>query len=671
MIGTNTKIISFLLMSILYSQTIIGEGLIGEALLDYVESNYKTSTTLGYSNARDTLYGTIDLQDGDQLSCVYSGYTITLDVSEDPSTNAYNQGINCEHTWPQSMGAENEPQKSDLHHLFPCKSNVNSSRGNHPYADINDDDTDTWYRNDYSQETIPTEFIDEYAEKFNGQSAVFEPREDHKGNAARAMFYFFAMYQDHADTNFWNVQKNTLLYWHNLDPVNDLELSRTWVIAEYQEDYPNPFILDSSLARRIWFIESYDENNPPGEFSLSLPMDNSTVINLTPEFFWLPSIDLDPLDTVSYTLMIDTPDPGIESYLVGTDTNFVLENPLEDNSQYFWQVIAEDLIGNQTINQGGYISFYTNIENEPPTSFEILSPNQNSIQTDLSPNFSWTESIDPDPLDSLWYRLEIFGPMVFYYPWQYIVNTVETNFTPDFSLYDNSSFSFTVRASDLHGESVYTQEYTFHTDSFPEPPSNFTTIFPENNEEGLDTEIQFIWNASVDPDPIETIQYQLIYAANWQDSTTYVYSELISDTSISLVLENNSQYYWGVVARDSDGFIVGSNNNTPNTLLVGTLSIDKNMTPKLFKLYQNYPNPFNPVTTIHYDLPENSFVSITVYDMSGNVVDNIINKYQESGYKLVQWDATNGHGYQVAAGVYIYKIQAGDFRKVKKMLLLK
>jgi len=671
MINTSTRIISFFLISISYSQTIIGEGLIGEALLEYVVSNYRTSTTLGYSNARDTLYGTIDLQDGDQLSCVYSGYTITLNTSEDPSTNAYNQGINCEHTWPQSMGAEDEPQKSDLHHLFPCKSNVNSSRGNHPYANINDDDTDTWYRNDYSQETIPTEFIDEYAEKFNGQSAVFEPREDHKGNAARAVFYFFAMYQDHADTNFWNVQKNTLLDWHNLDPVNDLELSRTWVIAGYQENYPNPFILDSSLARRIWFVESYDENNPPSEFSLYLPLDNSILINLTPEFVWLPSIDFDPLDTVTYNLMIDTPDPGIESYLVGTDTNFVLENPLEDNSQYFWQVIAEDLIGNQTISQGGYMSFYTNLENEPPTSFEILSPNQNSIQMDLSPNFSWTESMDPDPLDSLWYRLEIFGPMIAYYPWQYIVNTVETNFTPDFSLYDNSSFSFTVRASDLHGESVYTQEYIFHTDSFPEPPSNFITILPENNEEGVDTEIQFIWNAATDPDPLDIIQYQMVYTTNWQDSTTYVYSELLSDTSINLVLEDNSQYYWGVIARDSDGYIVGSNDNTPNALVVGTLSIDENLIPEVFALHQNYPNPFNPTTTLRYDLPEDAMVNMAIYDLMGRSIRLLVNSHQTAGYRSIQWNAANDRGEPVSVGMYIYTIQAGKFRQTKKMVLLK
>ena len=82
MIKRITPLLFLFLLS--YSQEIIGEGLSGQPLLDYVMDNYKISTTLGYNTARDTLYSTIDLQEGDQLSCVYSGYTITLDTSLDP-----------------------------------------------------------------------------------------------------------------------------------------------------------------------------------------------------------------------------------------------------------------------------------------------------------------------------------------------------------------------------------------------------------------------------------------------------------------------------------------------------------------------------------------------------------------------------------------------------------
>ena len=90
-----------------------------------------------------------------------------------------------------------------------------------------------------------------------------------------------------------------------------------------------------------------------------------------------------------------------------------------------------------------------------------------------------------------------------------------------------------------------------------------------------------------------------------------------------------------------------------------------------YQLNQNFPNPFNPITTVRYDLPEDSFVDVTVYDLLGNVVNNLVNANQLSGYKSIQWDATNNLGEPVSAGVYVYKIQAGDFVDTKKMILLK
>ena len=63
--------------------------------------------------------------------------------------------------------------------------------------------------------------------------------------------------------------------------------------------------------------------------------------------------------------------------------------------------------------------------------------------------------------------------------------------------------------------------------------------------------------------------------------------------------------------------------------------------PLSYQLYNNYPNPFNPMTTVRYELPEDSFVDVTVYDMLGNVVNNLVNTNQSSGYKSIQWNATN------------------------------
>jgi len=101
------------------------------------------------------------------------------------------------------------------------------------------------------------------------------------------------------------------------------------------------------------------------------------------------------------------------------------------------------------------------------------------------------------------------------------------------------------------------------------------------------------------------------------------------------------------------------------------VSIIDETLPITYNLYNAYPNPFNPVTTLHYNLPEGSYVDIIVYDILGKVVNNLVDGNQSSGYKSVQWNATNNAGQPVSAGLYLYTIQAGDFRQTKKMVLLK
>ena len=85
----------------------------------------------------------------------------------------------------------------------------------------------------------------------------------------------------------------------------------------------------------------------------------------------------------------------------------------------------------------------------------------------------------------------------------------------------------------------------------------------------------------------------------------------------------------------------------------------------------NFPNPFNPITTIKYNLPEDALVNIIIYDILGNIVKNLVYAKETTGYKSVQWNATNNQGEPVSTGVYLYKIQAGDFVDAKKMIFLK
>ena len=98
---------------------------------------------------------------------------------------------------------------------------------------------------------------------------------------------------------------------------------------------------------------------------------------------------------------------------------------------------------------------------------------------------------------------------------------------------------------------------------------------------------------------------------------------------------------------------------------------DSKVLPSVLALHPNYPNPFNPSTVISYELPEETRVTINIYDIMGQAVRNIKrSETQIAGYHQVYWNATNDEGKLVSAGVYLYVIQAGEFMHTKKMVLM-
>ena len=90
-----------------------------------------------------------------------------------------------------------------------------------------------------------------------------------------------------------------------------------------------------------------------------------------------------------------------------------------------------------------------------------------------------------------------------------------------------------------------------------------------------------------------------------------------------------------------------------------------------FVLKQNAPNPFNPVTKIHYQLPTDGHVRIDVFNIAGKRVRTLVDEEQTAGPRTVVWDGTNEGGQRVASGVYMYRMQAGDYVSEKRMVLLK
>ncbi len=228
----------------------------GTNLRDWLRTNWYDPyrRELSYADARAKMYNYAD-NFSNTVVCVYSGYSETVPYNFAGTSTGVVQNINCEHTIPQSWFRETVRMRSDMHHLFPTYIQWNSNRGSDPFAEIPDSQTRLWMRLTQSQSSIPTTNIDEYSEDTNTQ---FEPREDHKGNLARAAFYFYTMHAGQSDlvgTGHGNISSladlNTLYQWHLADPVDEHERERNRRVAASQGNF-NPYINDPSLVARAW-----------------------------------------------------------------------------------------------------------------------------------------------------------------------------------------------------------------------------------------------------------------------------------------------------------------------------------------------------------------------------------------------------------------------------------
>jgi hypothetical protein len=141
--------------------------------------------------------------------------------------------------------------------------------------------------------------------------------------------------------------------------------------------------------------------------------------------------------------------------------------------------------------------------------------------------------------------------------------------------------------------------------------------------------------------------------------------------SYDVVLDAGEHMNWVLTAESGEEYTLeGTGEITVPTEEIFTLE-RKAIIPIAYTLHQNYPNPFNPITSIRYDLPEAALVTLTIYDLIGREITQLVNTTQEAGYRSVRWDATDSFGKPVSAGVYLYQIRSGGFVQTRKMVLLK
>ncbi|MCF7842314.1 MAG: T9SS type A sorting domain-containing protein, partial [Lentisphaeria bacterium] len=271
-----------------------------------------------------------------------------------------------------------------------------------------------------------------------------------------------------------------------------------------------------------------------------------------------------------------------------------------------------------------------------------------------------------------------------------VFGNIEGEFAFDVSEFagsDNAQVRFTAWGDDSFTmDGWWIDIVMVETDMFPnEPPMAFNMLTPADGDTvdittaNLETDMLTLsWEAAVDPNGDE-VTYGIMLGDGLANSIAFGDT---TGTSVSIPLEaiytvlqaageSMVSGEWGIYA--TDGVDTTWAENAPFTLTIdaSTVSIDNMQIPEVYALHQNYPNPFNPTTTIQYDLPEATDVTLVVYNMLGQRVATLVNGQQSAGYYTIQWRGLTDTGTPIASGIYLYRIQAGKFSKTLKMMYMK
>lgn len=196
-------------------------------------------------------------------------------------------------------------------------------------------------------------------------------------------------------------------------------------------------------------------------------------------------------------------------------------------------------------------------------------------------------------------------------------------------------------------------------------PAAPTLISPADGATGISINPTLDWS---DVSSASTYGVQVSTNANFTVLVVNQTGLTASQFAVSSPLNNNTTYFWRATASNGLGTSANSSIRFFTTSMVGI--INNQEIPVRFNLYQNFPNPFNPATKIRFDLPANSnpnaLLKLSVYDITGRLVSELLNTSYAAGKWEIDFDASS-----LASGTYFYKIEAGDYTAINKMILVK
>ena len=417
---------------------------------------------------------------------------------------------------------------------------------------------------------------------------------------------------------FWRVYGFNILYY------NDLEISPWSSVWNFTTTISSPTLVSpANGSSGVTLMPLLDWSDVTGATSYNLQVANNAG-------FSLPVIDLSSLPSSQYQVP-----SGI----------------LQANTIYYWRASASN--SNGTSNWATAWNFTTLAS---PNTPNLISPTNGSNILTLTPTLDWS-----DVTGAISYTVQVATDTNFI---NLAVNqsglTGSQYLVPTGALTGNTTYYWRARAVNEAGPGPWSVRWYFRVVTIPPAPN---LVAPPNNSTNQPPTVILDWDSLA-----SASSYRI------QIATDSLFNSMIYDTSgvtrsylqmRPFILFANVKYFWRINAVNLAGtgpwsFIW---NFRVNPTGVYQYSYDL---PKEFKLYNNYPNPFNPSTKIRFDLPKNANTKITIYDISGREINQMINEYLSAGGYEISWNANN-----LASGVYFYRLETESFTDVKRMLLIK
>jgi len=195
---------------------------------------------------------------------------------------------------------------------------------------------------------------------------------------------------------------------------------------------------------------------------------------------------------------------------------------------------------------------------------------------------------------------------------------------------------------------------------------SYTAVFEFDEQEMRDTSVIISAFAGDDCRGVSKLQY--IPELEKHIAFLLVYSNNADGDTLSFKIYQPEEDLTRVVGETTTFTADAINGNLETPFVFTTLPIGDELVPYSFYLNQNYPNPFNPETTIEYGLPTDQKVKLQIFNILGQKIATLVNERQEAGRYKITFNATNP---TLPNGVYFYYLKAGDYKRTRKMLILK